>query len=375
VTISSPPSRSFEAVVCNPRLELRRLTKVTSGTRIVDCFNLSIAPGESVVLLGASGCGKTTTLRMIAGFDPPTDGEIYLDGKLVSHAGFMTPTERRRLGMVFQSYAVWPHKTVAENIVYGLVVAGMSRQKIRERLSSLLRTVRLEGLADRYPAQLSGGQQQRVALARAIANEPSLLLLDEPLSNLDAALRHQMRIELKELHKRLGMTMLFVTHDQEEALVLADRVIVMKDGRVEQAGAPEDIYRRPRSRFVASFVGVSNILDGRVEARDVARGRILVRTARGLGVWGRAYPDAIAELNEGSPAALVVRPEDVTLAPVGAGDGALARVKTTVFLGNHYQIQLDLGGALCHAHARSLDMRPGDEAIVTVDEATAWVVP
>jgi ABC-type Fe3+/spermidine/putrescine transport system ATPase subunit len=347
------------------------------GAAIVDGIDLVVAPGESVVLLGPSGCGKTTTLRMVAGFDRPDGGEIRLDGRIASGPGVMTPTERRHLGMVFQNYAVWPHKTVADNITYGLVVAGRRRAEIQAALPRLLQIVRLDGMGGRYPRELSGGQQQRVALARAIATEPSLLLLDEPLSNLDAALRQEMRFELKELHERIGATMLYVTHDQEEALVLADRVIVMNRGRVEQAGPPEEIYRRPRSRFVAGFVGTSNMFTGRVEAKDTAGGRVLLRTEQGLGLWGRTHADTLSALQEGAPATLIVRPEDIALAPAHTeGQGILpARFKGAAFLGNRYEVQLEACGVVSHAHARSLDMVSGAEVAIRIDENAAWVVP
>ena len=319
-----------------PRLQLRQLRKAIGGQPIVNGIDLAVAPGECVVLLGPSGCGKTTTLRMVAGFMRPDSGEIHLDGQPASAPGVMVPTERRRLGMVFQNYAVWPHKTVADNIAYGLVVAGAPKARIQARLQQMLENVRLTGLGGRFPSELSGGQQQRVALARAIATEPALLLLDEPLSNLDATLRHEMRHELKELHQQIGMTMLYVTHDQEEALVLADRVVVMHKGMVEQAGTPEEIYRRPRSRFVASFVGTTNILEGRVEAKDTTTGRLRLRTTGGLAVWAGTHAETFAALAVGDAAAVCVRPEDVLLLPPGsaAPNTVPVRLRSAAFLGN-----------------------------------------
>ncbi|HTH96474.1 MAG TPA: ABC transporter ATP-binding protein, partial [Stellaceae bacterium] len=346
-----------------PRLELRGLTKSIGGNAIVRGIDLAVAPGESVVLLGPSGCGKSTTLRMVAGFDRPDGGEIWLDGKLASGASAMVPTEKRHLGMVFQNYAVWPHKNVGENVTYGLAVAGTPKLQMREHLKRLLQIVRLDGMAERFPRELSGGQQQRVALARAIATEPSLLLLDEPLSNLDAALRQEMRLELKELHDRIGATMLYVTHDQEEALVLADRVIVMHKGVIEQAGTPEEIYRRPRTRFVAGFVGSTNLLPGKVEAKDRDAGRIFLRIGAGFGLWGRAHAETLESLREGADAALVVRPEDLALLPAGTGgEGTIpARFKSAVFLGNRYEARVEAAGVDCHAHLRDLGAITGDD--------------
>jgi ABC-type Fe3+/spermidine/putrescine transport system ATPase subunit len=253
------------------RLQLNGLAKSLGGSTVVDGVDLTINEGESVVLLGPSGCGKTTTLRMVAGFLDPDSGEIYLEGKLASGNGHSVPTERRNLGMVFQSYAVWPHKTVFENVAFSLAMARLDRAAIRSRVQQVLELVQLGRHAERYPPDLSGGQQQRVALARAIVNQPTLLLLDEPLSNLDAGLREEMRFELKRLHRDRGMTMLYVTHDQDEALVLADRIAVMNRGRIEQLDTPEAIYRRPASRFVASFVGSTNLIEGEVVGKDFSR--------------------------------------------------------------------------------------------------------
>jgi ABC-type Fe3+/spermidine/putrescine transport system ATPase subunit len=360
-----------------PRLELRQVSKLLSGTPIVAGIDLTVAPGESVVLLGPSGCGKTTTLRMVAGFIRPDSGEIHLSGKVASGPGVMIPTERRQLGMVFQNYAVWPHKTVFDNVAYGLVVARHPRSEIRERVRRLLEIVRLDDKGDRLPSELSGGQQQRVALARAIATEPSLLLLDEPLSNLDASLRQQMRFELKELHKRIGTTMLYVTHDQEEALILADRLIVMNRGVVEQEGPPDEIYLRPRSRFVASFVGTTNLLEGRVKRKDDAAGRIELEANCGLTIRAGCHPETFAQLREGAVAAAAVRPEDVCIEPMGASQQGGVRVKlgATAFLGSRYELHLDMESERCCAHVRTLDAFVDGAAKMRVNDAAAWIVP
>jgi iron(III) transport system ATP-binding protein len=243
-------------------LELDSIVKTYGTARAVDELNLDIAEREFVVLLGPSGCGKTTTLRMIAGFADPTAGEIRLEGRSISSASRVVPPERRDMGMMFQSYAVWPHMTVRQNVAYGLKIKKVPRRDLASRVDQALDTVRLAGYADRYPAELSGGQQQRVALARAMAVDPKILLMDEPLSNLDAKLREEMRGELHRLHASLGFTAVYVTHDQSEAMALADRIVVMREGRVQQIGSPTDLYLRPENAFVAGFLGRANLLPG-----------------------------------------------------------------------------------------------------------------
>ena len=360
-----------------PRLELRQVRKAFGDQAVVDGIDLAVVPGECVVLLGPSGCGKTTTLRMVAGFMRPDSGEIYLDGRPASAPGVLVPTERRRLGMVFQNYAVWPHKNVADNVAYGLVVARESRERIKVRLAHLLDSVRLGGMGARFPNELSGGQQQRVALARAIATEPALLLLDEPLSNLDAALRQEMRDELKALHRKSGLTMLYVTHDQEEALVLADRVVVMNRGVIEQADSPALIYRQPRTRFVANFVGTTNLFTGRVEARDDANTRLCIRTDGGWSLWASTHRETFDALTEGDAAAVSVRPEDVRVVPTAeasAGDFP-ARLLSSAFLGKRHDVHLEGGGISCRADVRSLVAFSDGIAAIQIDEAAAWVVP
>jgi iron(III) transport system ATP-binding protein len=284
-------------------VELRGLTKRYGTTAVVDDVSLAIEHGRLVCLLGPSGCGKTTTLRLIAGFVEPSAGEIRVGDKLVSSPGKTLPPERRNMSMIFQSYALWPHMTVAENVAYGLKLRKLDRATIRRRLDSILATTHLAQLAERYPGELSGGQQQRVALARALIVEPETLLLDEPLSNLDANLREEMRFEVRRLHDQYRYTTVYVTHDQSEAMTTADVIAVMNGGRIEQAGSPEDVYDRPRSEFVARFIGSSNVIKG--EALD----------ERHLSCAGTPLRGTGGKLTRGVGGAIAVRPHLVRLWP------------------------------------------------------------
>ena len=243
-------------------LVLRKLGRRFGAVDAVKDFDLHIKPGEFVSLLGPSGCGKTTTLRMIAGFIDPTSGSIELDGKVLSAPSGSVPPEKRGMSMIFQSYAIWPNMTVAENVAFGLNLRKLPADQIKSRVGAVLETVRMSHLADRYPAELSGGQQQRVALARAVVIRPAVLLLDEPLSNLDANLREEMRFEIKRMHDEFRITSVYVTHDQGEAMVTSDRIAVMNNGRLEQIDTPYVLYSRPKTRFVASFIGRTNFLSG-----------------------------------------------------------------------------------------------------------------
>ena len=244
-------------------VELRGLTKHYGNLAVVDDVSLRIEHGLLVCLLGPSGCGKTTTLRLIAGFVEPSAGEIAVGERVVSSTARTLPPEQRNMSMIFQSYALWPHMTVAQNVAYGLDLRKLDRETINRKLKSILATTHLEALAERYPGELSGGQQQRVALARALIVEPETLLLDEPLSNLDANLREEMRFEVRRLHDEYRYTTVYVTHDQSEAMTTADVIAVMNAGKIEQAGSPEEIYERPRSEFVARFIGSSNVIKGK----------------------------------------------------------------------------------------------------------------
>ena len=279
---------------------LNRLGKRYGMSVAVEDVSLEIAQGEMIVLLGPSGCGKTTTLRMIAGFVEVSHGDILLDGRSI----LPLPPHKRDLGLVFQSYALFPHMTVARNVAFGLEMRGMKKPAVEARVAEMLRLTRLETLAGRYPRELSGGQQQRVALGRALAIEPRLLLLDEPLSNLDAALRGAVGRDIKLLQKSAGLTTLMVTHDQDEAMAMADRLVVMKEGRVQQVGTQEDLYERPANPFVAGFIGRSTVLPGTLQdGRFVAQGVALHLAGAYAGGAG--------------PATLALRPERLSVVPPG----------------------------------------------------------
>jgi putative spermidine/putrescine transport system ATP-binding protein len=290
-------------------LRLAELTKIFGASRAVDRVSLSIEPGSMVALLGPSGCGKTTTLRMIAGLLQPNAGEIYLDGAPISRV----PVHRRNIGMLFQNYALFPHMTVAQNIAFGLETRGMARTAIEERVADALQLVQLADYGERMPGQLSGGQQQRVALARAVVVEPALLLLDEPLGALDKSLRQSMQVELRALQRRLGITTVMVTHDQDEALTMSDRIVIMREGQIEQVGKPEEVYQRPTSRFTASFLGASNFFRGRVTA--ATGGSVTVAVPLGPVLSLRA------DRNVGSEVTIALRPEAVDIAPAESGGG------------------------------------------------------
>jgi putative spermidine/putrescine transport system ATP-binding protein len=291
------------------RIDIIAVTKsYDDRTRAVDTVDMSIREGEFFSLLGPSGCGKTTTLRMIAGFETPTEGRIEVGGADVTHV----PAHKRDMGMVFQNYALFPHRSVGENVAFGLRMRGMDRGTIARKVADALAQVELVGYEDRRPGQLSGGQQQRVALARAIVIEPRVLLCDEPLGALDKKLRQAMQFELKQLQRKLGLTMVFVTHDQEEALAMSDRIAVMNVGRVEQIGTPSDIYDRPGTRFVADFIGDTNLFRG--EAIHDG-GKCVLQLDPALSI------ELTAEVTETGPLSIALRPEKISLAAPPAADG------------------------------------------------------
>jgi iron(III) transport system ATP-binding protein len=325
-------------------IEIDGLSKRYGSLAAVEGLSLEVADGEFVTLLGPSGCGKTTTLRLLAGFLEPDAGSIRVGGQTVSSPAGCVPPEARGMGMVFQNYAVWPHKTVYENVAFGLKVRKVSRGEQRERVARVLALVNLAGLEGRYPSQLSGGQQQRVALARSLVVEPRILLLDEPLSNLDAKLRERMRWELKALQRRTGITFVYVTHDQSEAMALSDRIAVMHRGRLEQYGSPRAVYARPATRTVADFMGLVNFLPGRVGPGE--DGSVVVLIAGDHPVRCQAPPG----LRAGQRVELAIRPENVHLAPAAAAGPAGVRgtVAEVAHLGNlnDYQVALPDGTRL-----------------------------
>jgi putative spermidine/putrescine transport system ATP-binding protein len=325
-----------------PALGVRGLCKAFGAVAAVDDVSLEAAPGEFVSLLGPSGCGKSTVLRMIAGLVAPDAGRVLLAGEDITNV----PVHRRNLGLVFQSYALFPHMTVFENVAFGLRRRRVGKAELRPRVAHALELVRLGPLGERQPRELSGGQQQRVALARALVTEPGVLLLDEPLSNLDALLRDEMRVELKRLQERLGTTMIFVTHDQAEALTLSDRVVVMDHGRVAQIGTPEEVYRRPATPFVARFLGRANFLEGVVTGRDAAG--VTVTMDGGLAVHAAAREG----ITVGQRVQLAIRQERIHLVPGRGEPGRANRFSASVafhaFAGqaHHYVVQLPDGREL-----------------------------
>ena len=314
-------SRSDEHII-----ELKNITKTyDTGFTAVSDFNLYVRKGEFITFLGPSGCGKTTTLRMIAGFEIPTEGEILLNGKNIASL----PPYERPINTVFQRYALFPHMNTYENIAFGLRQKKMSEDEIRRKVRRVLELVDLEGFENRSVTTLSGGQQQRVAIARAVVNEPEILLLDEPLGALDLKMRKEMQLELKEMHERLGITFIYVTHDQEEALTMSDTIVVMSEGRIQQIGTPEDIYNEPKNAFVADFIGDSNIFNG------IMTGKLKARFSGG-------EFDCVDDIEKGTHITAVVRPEDVILVPPGEGtiDGVVTSV---IFKGIHYEITVESG--------------------------------
>jgi putative spermidine/putrescine transport system ATP-binding protein len=325
-----------------PALSVRRLRKSFGSVVAVDDVTLDVAPGEFLSLLGPSGCGKSTLLRTVAGLVEPDSGQVVLGGEDITRV----TVHRRNLGLVFQSYALFPHMTVYENVAFGLRRRGVAAAEVEPRVERMLELVRLGPLGTRHPRELSGGQQQRVALARALVLEPRVLLLDEPLSNLDALLRDEMRVELKRLQERLGTTMIFVTHDQTEALILSDRVVVMEAGRVEQIGRPEEVYRRPATAFVARFLGRANFLAGTV-AETGPTGTVVELDGSGLSVVGGPRPGLV----RGQPVRLAIRQESIRLEQPGEAAGPNHFAATIVFhafagQAHHYVAQLADGREL-----------------------------
>lgn len=308
-------------------IELRHISKVYSdnGFKAVDDFNLEVKRGEFVTFLGPSGCGKTTTLRMIAGFEMPTSGEILLNGEDISQL----PANKRPINTVFQRYALFPHMNIYDNIAFGLKLKKLPKEEIRKKVKRVLDIVDLEGFENRKISTLSGGQQQRIAIARALVNEPEILMLDEPLGALDLKMRQEMQIELKHMHDELGITFIYVTHDQEEALTISDKIVVLSEGRIQQIGTPEDIYNEPQNAFVADFIGESNIFKG------IMTGHMKVRFCGGEFI-------GMDDVAEGTLVDVVVRPEDVIITK--PEDGVVeGEVVSVIFKGMHYEVTVESG--------------------------------
>ena len=334
----------------NKLINLVDITKIYDGVTILDNLNLYIRENEFLTLLGPSGCGKTTTLRILGGFENPDEGRVLFDGKDITKL----PPNKRQLNTVFQKYALFTHMTIAENIAFGLKIKGKSKAYIDDKIKYALKLVNLEGYENRSPALLSGGQQQRIAIARAIVNEPKVLLLDEPLGALDLKLRQGMQYELIRLKNELGITFVYVTHDQEEALTMSDTIVVMNQGYIQQIGTPEDIYNEPQNAFVADFIGDSNIVDG------------LMLQDRLVEILGAKFPCVDEGFGVRKPVDVVVRPEDIDL--VKPEDGIITgRVTHLIFKGVHYEMEVAANGYTWLVH--STDMVPVGE------EVGLWVNP
>lgn len=354
---------------------LSHVSKIYEGTgpdgpSAVDGLSLEVKSGEFLTILGASGSGKTTTLRMIAGLERPTSGEIQIDGQPVSSASRHLPTHKRKLGMVFQSYAIWPHMTVAENVAFPLKVAGVDRRSRQATAQEMLATVALSEYADRLPSSLSGGQQQRVALARALVGEPRIILYDEPLSNLDAKVRDRLRDQIRSIHDKLGITAVYVTHDQREAMAISDRIALMDSGRLQQVGTADDLYHRPTCRSVAEFIGDVNVLP----VKRIHPGAKMAWVSDRMAI--RYSPDCMAPENSDKEQVVVVRPHWLRVEPVAGGadeglensfTGAVSQVR---FLGDRLRVQVNLGEGVSVA----AEMLPSSSNSLLVPGSSVQVV-
>ena len=355
-------------MLAQPHIEVENLQISYGKVPAVRGVSFIVQPGEQLTLLGPSGCGKTTTLRAVAGLEQPAAGEIRIGGKAVysSSRNVNVPAEKRGLSMVFQSYAIWPHMTVFENVAYGLRVRRAGAAEIMEKVHRALDMVQMHDFADRRASQLSGGQQQRVALARAFVFRPSVLLFDEPLSNLDAKLRADMRIELRDLQHRLGITSLYVTHDLEEALAMSDRIVVMRDGLIEQTGTPDEIYNLPRSAFVADFIGSANLIRGRSRPDLAAGGQIALETADRQVIHGMAYGRPV-----GAEITVSVRTVHVQVflqRPPATKNVWPVRVEKTVFQGDFSQVHVAWGAQRLVARCAAMEpISPGSEVFMSVE--------
>jgi iron(III) transport system ATP-binding protein len=354
-------------------VRIEAVTKTYGSVRAVDGFTASVGDGEFVTFLGPSGCGKTTALRSIAGFIDIDAGRVSIGDTAVTDAGMrlLVPPEERNIGMVFQSYAVWPHMNVFDNVAYPLRIRRVGKTQMRDRVERVLALVKMPELAHRFPHELSGGQQQRVALARALVSEPKVLLLDEPLSNLDAKLREELRVEIKELQRRMGITVILVTHDQMEAMVMSDRIVVMREGVIQQVGTATEIYTHPMNDFVAGFVGKANLLPLTLDSKAPS-------IAGGL-----PMPDLLEGGDPRQGGSVMVRPEDVRLSPLplpltapaggGAGSPASVRVAARFYLGESLLLVLEAGDLRLQARTQTeVTVREGD--LVSVTFRRGWVL-
>ncbi len=330
-------------------VELKNISVSFDGEQILDGLNLDIKDKEFITLLGPSGCGKTTTLRLIAGFLEPDEGEIYFENKIINGV----PAYKRQVNTIFQRYALFPHLNVYENIAFGLRIKKFSEAEIKDKVEEMLSLVNLKGLEQRSIDTLSGGQQQRVAIARAIANHPKVLLLDEPLAALDLKLRKEMQKELKKIQQKLGITFVFVTHDQEEALTMSDRVVVMDNGKIQQMGTPQDIYNEPQNAFVADFIGESNIWDA-IMVKDLL-----------VNIMGVDFECVDTGFGNNNPVDVVIRPEDIILVPPEKSE-MKGTVTSVIFKGVHYEIEVTVGSFKWLVHSTKLE-EVGNEVGIYVE--------
>ncbi|EEQ93633.1 ABC transporter ATP-binding protein [Brucella sp. ZJ1_1] len=349
------------------RIRFENISKSYGDFKVIDGLNLDIGKGEFVSLLGPSGSGKTTLLMMLAGFESPSSGTIYVDGKPIN----AVPSYKRNMGVVFQNYALFPHMTVGENVAFPLQMRGVGKGEIGKLVDKVLDMVQLSPMRERKPSQLSGGQQQRVALARALVFEPGVVLMDEPLGALDKQLREQMQLDIRALHSRLGLTIVFVTHDQGEALTMSDRIAVFNKGKIEQIGTPRAIYDEPQTRFVAEFIGETNLAEGIIERMENARAFIRLKDG---GTLTAASKETLAA---GQKVLLSIRPERIELGSEDNSDNLLrTRVVDSVYQGDHLRIQLD-GSAhdfIVRLDRKSREWTPGTDVVAKFSAADCWTI-
>ncbi|MDH7787087.1 putative spermidine/putrescine transport system ATP-binding protein [Ochrobactrum sp. 19YEA23] len=349
------------------RIRFENISKSYADFKVIDGLNLDIARGEFVSLLGPSGSGKTTLLMMLAGFENPSGGKLIVDGKSINDV----PSYKRNMGVVFQNYALFPHMSVGENVAFPLQMRGLGKAEISDKVGKVLDMVQLSTMRERKPSQLSGGQQQRVALARALVFEPGVVLMDEPLGALDKQLREQMQLDIRALHSRLGLTIVFVTHDQSEALTMSDRIAVFNKGQIEQIGSPREIYDEPKTRFVAEFIGETNLAEGKVERIDGTN--TLIRLNNGA----ELNASSSGALTPGQNVLLSIRPERIELGGEGKADNSLiTRVTDSVYQGDHLRIQLDdkAHNFIVRLDRKAREWQPGVDVVAHFNAADCWTI-